>query len=269
MILCWLSRLYSRYPKMRRFVKAVEGLGAAPLLWFMMIATVFILYPMIDHYRGVHIRCGCGMQVKTEKRVAKYGPAFMSELDPRTNMSALDELEATHPSLAAKFLYQQEKRGQRCSTTPGLFSVHHSNTIWQQAKVGQTNFLIYGAYHDDRDFEEGPLVRILVMTDSTWPPTPTCHLWHQWDESPIATRAIRVEYVHWQYPKNDRWLPYIVTCRGYSNGLKASVVALVSSHCEEATNAVRIIPNTPHLPKRDLALCHKFIFNPNRDFSIR
>ncbi|CAL4243856.1 unnamed protein product, partial [Meganyctiphanes norvegica] len=77
------------------------------------------------------------------------------------------------------------------------------------------------------------------------------------------------EYVHWQYPKNENWLPYIVTCRGFSNGLKASVVALVSSHCEEATNAVRIIPNTPHLPKRDLALCHKFIFNPNRDFSIR
>ena len=53
--------------------------------------------------------------------------------------------------LAVKFLSQVENGGERCAQVPGLFSIHQRNSIWQEAVIGRSVFLLYGAYLDDRD----------------------------------------------------------------------------------------------------------------------
>ncbi|XP_053630980.2 uncharacterized protein [Cherax quadricarinatus] len=163
---------------------------------------------------------------------------------------------------------------------------------------------------------EGPLVRVLVMVETPWPPTPTCHLWYAHDAAPTATKAIRMDYIHWQDRLAGHWLPFLVSCRaGRGPRGVPKVVSLVSHACDLATNALRVHNQNQqqHLqqqqsdqqehyqqeqyqhqqfqhqqyqqqqeeeeeegrvleslqPKKHLALCHKFIFNPTKDFSMR
>lgn len=214
--------------------------------------------------------CDCGYQVDTEERVAKYLPRFMAQIDPTTNRTVLEEAEAAHPSLALSFLVGHERRGTRCHSTPGVFSVRHNNGVWQVAVIRGVTFLLYGAYYDARDEGEGPTVRVLAMADSTNPPTPVCHLWYHNDLTPTASTAVRIDYLHWQERKSDAWLPYLVTCRV---GLEAKgipkVAALVRYSCAPATNALRVFHQWQQEQKKGLALCHKFLFDPTRDFSRR
>ncbi|XP_068212245.1 uncharacterized protein [Palaemon carinicauda] len=235
------------------------------LLGFALVCNLYLVWKQST---GVHIRCDCGSEVTTEERVAKYLNNLMDEIDLTTNRTAQESILATHPSLAIGFLTQQERRGWRCSNTPGIFSIKHRNSIWQEADIAGHTFLLYGAYYDDRD-RRGPLVRILGMVQSTWPPTPTCHMWYKNDVMPTATRAINIEYVHWQERLEGHWLPYIVTCRAINNRKDVPhVVSLVGDACSPSTNALRIHHKTLS-PKKDIALCHKFFFNPAMDFSKR
>lgn len=242
--------------------------------FFVLISTlgflfVYNFYQVWKQSTGVHIRCDCGTKIETEERVARYLNTLMNEVDSTTNRTAQDSILATHPSLAIDFLAQQDSRGWRCSSTPGIFSVKHRNTIWQEAEVARHTFLLYGAYYDDRDVAAGPLVRILVMVESTWPPTPTCHIWYENDVKPSATRAVKIEYVHWQERLEEHWLPYVVSCRTRNNRTDVpKVVSIVNDACAPATNALRIFHRTLS-PKKDIALCHKFLFNPAKDFSLR
>ncbi|RXG71058.1 Glycosyltransferase family 92 protein C33H5.2 [Armadillidium vulgare] len=139
-------------------------------------------------------------------------------------------------------------------------------------------FLLFSAFMDYRDEKEGPLVRILAMVDSNWPAMPTCHLYFSNDatRAPVATKAIRVELIHWQTPKEGEWHPYLITCRGGSKNNSAKVVSLVSYPCSNPSNALRIInsyktskPNGRSEKKKKLALCHKFLFNSAQDYSYR
>lgn len=254
----------------RRMLRRLMGVGVRPLLCGLGVLCVVVLYLMYTQPSGVHIVCECNEEVETEERVARYLNTLMAEVDPVTNRTAEASVRAFHPSLAVEFLTQQERKGKRCRNTPGVFSVRHRNVVWQEADVGGTVFLAFGAYYDDRDVEEGPLVRVLVMVESPKPPTPTCHLWFEGDVAPTATRAIRVEYVHWQERFTGVWLPYIVTCRA-GRGLRGvpQVASLVPHACASSTNALRVLQHDRSEPKRGLALCHKFIFNPVRDISQR
>ncbi|KAG0710622.1 hypothetical protein GWK47_022426 [Chionoecetes opilio] len=136
--------------------------------------------------------------------------------------------------------------------------------------MGGVTFLLYGAYYDPRDEGEGPTVRVLVMADSTAPPTPVCHLWYQGDLTPTASTAVRTDYLHWQERRRDAWLPYLVTCRvGRDLRGVPKVAALVGYACGAATNALRVFHREETTPKKDLALCHKFLFDPTQDFSRR
>lgn len=230
---------------------------------------VLVLLTALHDSRVSHV-CDCGHHVSTEERVAKYLPNLMDEIDPTTNRTTVQEVEATHPSLALSFLVEQELRGSRCHNTPGVFSVRHNNGLWQEAVIGGVTFLIYSAYHDYRDEGEGATVRILVMVDSTRPPTPVCHLWFQSDVKPTASSAVRMDYVHWQDKVSGAWLPYLVTCR-IGEGLHGvpKVAALVGYSCGPATNALRVLNQEQPQVKKDLALCHKFLFDPTRDYSQR
>ncbi|KAG7164777.1 Beta-1-4-galactosyltransferase galt-1-like 2 [Homarus americanus] len=111
------------------------------------------------------------------------------------------------------------------------------------------------------------------MVEAAWPPTPTCHFWYAHDDPvPVATKAIRMDYVQWQERVEGQWMPFLVTCRAGRNlrGIPR-VVSLVAYACEPATNALRVLNQGFSAPytKKGLALCHKFIFNPARDFSKR
>lgn len=271
------------------------AMGVTTLLWGVGVLCVFILYLAYMQPTGVHVVCECGREVETAERAARHLPHLMAELDPASNRTAEEAAEAWHPSLAVKFLVAQENRGSRCHVTPGLFSVRHSNLYWQEALVSSTTFLIYGAYYDPRDHHEGPLVRVLVMVEEPWPPTPTCHLWYSTDAVPTATKAIRMDYIHWQEPLAGHWMPYLVTCRARSDSKgMPEVVSLVSHACDQSTNALRVYHHQQQQQqqqqehqqesgeeqeeeqaesstgeKKDLALCHKFIFNPSKDFSKR
>ncbi|XP_063875221.1 beta-1,4-galactosyltransferase galt-1-like [Scylla paramamosain] len=230
---------------------------------------VLVLLTAFHDSRVSHV-CDCGHQVNTEERVAKYLPNLMGEIDPTTKRTTLQEVEAVHPSLALAFLVEQERRGSRCHNTPGVFSVRHNNELWQEAVIGGVIFLLYAAYYDSRDEGEGPTVRMLVMVDSTRPPTPVCHLWYQDDLTPTASSAVRMDYVHWQDRVSGAWLPYLVTCRVVEDlrGVPR-VAALVGYSCGPATNALRVLNQEQPRVKKDLALCHKFLFDPTRDYSQR
>lgn len=213
--------------------------------------------------------CGCDWKVKTEERVAKYLPSLMAQENPSTKRTILEEAEASHPSLALSFLVGQEKRGLRCHNTPGLFSVRHNNEVWQKAVIRGVTFLIYGAYFDQREVEKGAAVRVLVVADSPNPPLPICHLWYEDDLTPTASTAEKIDYLHWQDRVSGAWLPYLVTCRaGHDLRGVPRVAALVGHSCGPATNALRI-HQEEEVPKRDLALCHKFLFDPTQDYSKR
>lgn len=252
-----------------RFFRPDYRVGFVCLVITLGVISLVNFYLICLQSTGVHIRCDCGEEVTTNERVERYLETLLAEVDPLTNRSVKDSILSTHPSLALEFLRQQEGRGRRCATTPGLFSIRHRNAIWQEAQVARDTFLAYGAYYDDRDQSVGPLVRILVMVESTWPPTPTCHLWYTNDVVPTATRALKIEYVHWQERIEGKWLPYIITCktRSHRNDVPQAV-SLVSDACSPSTNALKVHYQVS-VPKRDLAMCHKFVFNPARDFSIR
>ncbi|KAK7084718.1 hypothetical protein SK128_023624 [Halocaridina rubra] len=236
---------------------------------FLGIVALWNLYLISSQSTGVHVRCDCGDEIATGERVGRYLDDLLAEVDPLTNRSVQERITDFHPSLAVDFLTQQEQRGHRCSVTPGLFSIRHRNAIWQEAEIGRQTFLVYGAYYDDRDKEEGPFVRVLVMVESTWPPTPTCHMWYKNEVVPTATKAVNVEYLHWQERLENEWLPYIVTCKVRSHRKDIpQVVSLVNHACGTSTNALKIHQEYSE-PKKSLAVCHKFVYNPARDFSIR
>ncbi|XP_071518271.1 uncharacterized protein [Panulirus ornatus] len=245
-------------------------LSVRTLLWGVGLLFALSLYLTHIQPAGVMILCDCGGLIETEERAARYLPYLMNETDPISNRTACEASEAWHPSLAVGFLAGQARRGARCATNPGLFSIRHQNLLWQEALVAGVSFLLYSAFYDDRDVQEGPVVRLLLMVESTSPPTPTCHLWYDDDGVPIATRAIRMDYLHWQERLSGHWLPFLVTCRaGRDPRVVPKVVALVNHACDPATNALRVFHPGGSQPKKDLALCHKFLFNPVRDFSRR
>ena len=72
------------------------------------------------------------------------------------------------PSLAIEFLLGTELQGSRCSLVPGLFSVRHRNSLWQEAVVGGATLLLYSAHYDDRDpsgeWREGMRVALVTGT---------------------------------------------------------------------------------------------------------
>ncbi|XP_076035129.1 uncharacterized protein LOC143021477 [Oratosquilla oratoria] len=231
------------------------------------IITSIILFIIHSSPEGVLMTCVCPEETPTDPRLAKYLEPLLQERDSK-NRSALDVISEQHPSLAITFLKEEEQRGSRCQLTPGLFDIWHHNSVWQRVDIGATTFLAFGAYFDDRNKEEGPLVRVLVMANAASPPTPTCHLWADGDTIPTATTAISMEFVHWQYPQKGKWLPYIVTCRAEGGDRIPRVAALVSYPCQPATMALRVHRDEVS-PRKNLALCHKFIYNPAMDYSRR
>ncbi|KAK4291814.1 hypothetical protein Pmani_035380 [Petrolisthes manimaculis] len=237
------------------------------LLWCILgVVGVLMLYrTLFLHLPGIHVQCECGEKVATEERVSRYLPSLMAERDTNSNRTVLEEIEASHPSLAIRFLTEVEEEGGpggsggRCATTPSLFSIQHSNTVWQKARVaGGVIFLIYGAYWDVRE-DQGPYVRVLTMVDSPQPPTPHCLFYHHPQQPPTSTKAVRMDYVHWQEKLSGNWLPYLITCSasvgvGVSEGVGGVVgegvgvpraVSLVGSECETPTNALRVHYNPP------------------------
>ena len=150
--------------------------------------------------------------------VGKLAYLFMPQ-PPEENTTAIPNLplskesigafiESQNPNLPLLYWQQQNAEGHKmqlnesCAKMPDPLRLRYNNVYWQEVVTSGFTLYLYAAYLDVRTRNtEGPVVRLLGMTDKLKPMVPMyCQLWFENSTQPVLSEVISFAYL-WIFGK--------------------------------------------------------------------
>nr|XP_045581618.1 uncharacterized protein LOC123745283 isoform X1 [Procambarus clarkii] len=214
----------------------------------------------------------------------------LKQIHPSTNRSTSDYLKMQHPNFPVDAVMDMATRNIKCHLLPEYASISWVNTFWQRAATTKdVTLYLYSAVYDNRSMtaDVQPCVRVLVISRSTKPPRPWCHLWFNATKPPQAVKALRVEYLDYHKPSSETSMPFLVTCplpQEYAH-LKPIAASLLPKPCTYTSNLLQVTGSGsleesafvdgrfPHSSRKHaeytVAVCGPALYYYHQDFSFR
>ena len=193
-------------------------------------------------------------------------------------------IESQNPNLPFSNWKQLNAEGHKmelnesCAKMPDPLRLRYNNEYWQEVVTSNFTLYLYAAYLDDRAKNtEGPVVRLLGMTDKLKPTVPMfCQLWFENSTQPVLSEVISFAYL-WIFgsegkegntPTSDLQ-PYILACPIPAEHANRTpiLVSVAEGACDTATVLLKVIYNKLE-PKKKFAVCVKGLDMPD-DLSVR
>ena len=164
---------------------------------------------------------------------------------------------------------------------PDPLTLRYNNIFWQEVVTSNFTLYLYSAYLDVRKRNlEGPVVRLLGMTDKLKPTPPVfCQLWFENSTQPVLSQVTSFRYL-WIFgdegqtgntPSNDLQ-PYLLTCPIPAEHADRTplLVSVTEGACDTATALLKVMYDKPegNELKKKFAVCVKGLDMPD-DLSVR
>jgi len=183
-------------------------------------------------------------------------------------------IESQNPNLPLSYWQQQNAEGHKmelngsCAKMPDPLRLRYNNKYWQEVVTSSLTLYLYAAYLDDRERNtEGPVVRLLGMTDKLKPMVPIfCQLWFENSTQPVLSEVTSFQWlwIFWgegeqgNAPSNDLQ-PYLLTCPVPAEHAERIpiLVSVAEGACDTATALLKVIYDKAEKGKKKFAVCVK------------